>query len=93
MQLSFYPGYHCGRIWRSVVDKYYWELELMEHGTTPSFPIGSGEANTLREANEAMNAIMRLWVLCGKNVFEDYGEKPLPEAQRELGFLAARDAG
>ena len=94
VQVSFYPGYHCGRIWRNVEpNKYYWELELMEHGETPSISIGAGEAATLREANEAMSAIMHLWALSGKNIFEDYGENPLPEVQGELGFLAATGAG
>ena len=61
LQLAYYPGYHCGRIWHHV-NEYNWELDLMEQGDKSSFPIASGRAKTLREANEAMNAIMHLWV-------------------------------
>ena len=87
VQFVYYPGYHCGRIWHHV-NEYYWELDLMNHGEVYSFPIASGRVKTLREANEAMNAIMHLWVLRGKTILEDYAEKPLPEKQ-DLGFLAA----
>ena len=88
VQGVLYPMAHFGNIWRvqaSDLILYPWELVKFEKDG--NIPIANGWAHSSRDANEAMNAIIQLWVMYGGDYTADKLTQPVPEPpSTPMGF-------